>query len=58
MAAGWIDDTRLAHRIMHFAMAFAYIVKQYLRREAVDAEHLEGIVDAAEVNAKNSAQLY
>ncbi|CAM9274481.1 unnamed protein product [Ascophyllum nodosum] len=48
-AAVWIDDPRLARRIMNFAVAFAYTVKKVLRREPLRAEDLEGIVDPAEV---------
>ena len=50
-AAVWIDDPRLARRIMNFAVAFAYTVKKVLRREPLRAEDLEGIVDPAEVRA-------
>lgn len=48
-AATWIDDARLARRIMNFSIAYAYAVKQILRQELLVAEDLEGIVSAAEV---------
>lgn len=50
-AATWIEDARLAQRIMNFAIAYAYTVKQILRRERLFAEDLDGIVDADEVRA-------
>lgn len=49
-AAAWIDDRQLANRIMNFSIAYAYTVKQILRRELLYAEDLEGIVCAAEVS--------
>lgn len=48
-AATWIDDRRLALRVMNFAITFAYTVKQILRRERLNADDLEGIIDPAEV---------
>lgn len=48
-AASWIENPRLAVRIMNFAIAHAYTVKQCLRREQLNANDLEGIVDVAEV---------
>ena len=50
LSATWVEDTRLARRIMNFSIAYAYAVKQILRRERLFADDLEGIVDAAEVN--------
>ncbi|CAN0060947.1 unnamed protein product [Pylaiella littoralis] len=52
-AATWIDDARLARRIMNFSIAYAYAVKQILRQELLVAEDLEGIVSAAEVEHIN-----
>lgn len=34
---------------MHFTIVYAYTVKQYLRREQLIMEDLEGLVDSAEV---------
>lgn len=48
-ASTWIEDPQLSRRIMNFAIAYAYIVKQILRREPINTEDLEGLVDAAEV---------
>lgn len=48
-ASSWIEDPQLATRIMNFSIAFAYTVKQCLRREQLHAEDLHGIVDPAEV---------
>ncbi|CAM9691896.1 unnamed protein product, partial [Laminaria digitata] len=52
-AAIWIENPRLAHRIMNFAITFAYAVKQILRRERLHADDLEGIIDPAEVEVMN-----
>lgn len=48
-AASWIENPQLAVRIMNFAIAHAYTVKQCLRREQLNANDLDGIVNAAEV---------
>ncbi len=49
-AATWIEDTRLARRIMNFAITYAYAVKQILRREGLFTEDLEGIIEEPEVH--------
>jgi len=48
-AATWIEDTRLARRIMNFSIVYAYAVKQILRRERLFAQDLEGIIEEPEV---------
>lgn len=49
LAAVWIDDARLARRIMNFSIAYAYTVKQCLRRESLKSQDLDNIVAASEV---------
>eukprot|EP00752_Nemacystus_decipiens_P011975 g10615.t1 len=56
-AAAWIEDAQLARRIMNFSIAYAYAVKQILRRERLVAEDLDGIVDAGEVERMNNLSM-
>lgn len=51
LAASWIDDEQLANRIMKFSVAFAYTVKQCLRREHLNSDDLVGLVSPIEVSA-------